>query len=126
MTIAEFVTTYGSSSQPIKSIAEKWFLEKKIDDFLGTPLRGGLVIADYWVNDQLVDALPPDVRSGFEELMKERADTIFEIKKILIEKASLGEKHLLGLMNKIQGQIGENIFLSNVGGAQLATSGSQR
>ena len=126
MTILEFIEEYGKDIRPAEEIFRQWALEEKIDDFLGTQVMGGVIIADLWKDGQLIDSVPEEVRAGFEVLMKEKADTIHEIKALLLQNAKEGEKNLEGLLNKIQGQIGENLFKESVKGATLAPKLNQR
>ena len=126
MTIQEFAVKYGEAPKPIHSIVDQWVLEKRVDDFLGTALTGGVVIADLLEGGRLVDSIPAEVRVAFKELMKGDADTVDEIKAHLLEKIANGKTSLDGLRRKIQGTMGELAFKDNTSGAELALSGSQR
>jgi len=124
MTIQEFVVKHGGNPRPIHSIVDRWVWEKQIDDFLGSAVTGGVVVADLLKGGQLVDdSIPAEVREAFKELMKEKADTVEEIKVHLLEKTG---KSLEGLRRKIQGTMGEVAFVQNTGNAEIALSGSQR
>lgn len=127
MTIQEFAQKYGGDPKPICSIVDQWVLEKKVDDLLGAALNGGIVIGDLLQGGQLIDSIPLEVRGAFKELMKEKADTLDEIKAHILEKAATSNQSLDGLLNKIQGPMGELAFKNNVGGgAELASLGNQR
>lgn len=124
MTIQEFAAKYGDAPKPIHSVVDRWVLEKQVDDLLGTTITGGVVIADLCKDGQLVDSIPAEVRAAFKELMKEKADTVEEIKTHLLEKTG---DSLDGLRRKIQGTMGELAFKNNTsGGAELAPLGNQR
>jgi len=127
MNINSFIIKYGKNSRPIKEIIHHWVLEKEVDDFLGTTIMGGMLIADVMIGDGLLDTVSPEVREGFTKLMGEKTDTYYEIKKIILEKAKKGDASVRGLISKIQSQIGENEFVRQTGGvARLAESGSQK
>ena len=126
MTINEFIKKYGDISEKIDSVLKKWVIKKEVDDFLGTPIMGGYLVGDLLIGDGLSDGIPSELKGAFATLMKEKADTYHEIREFIIEKYEKGGESVKGLMNKIQGQMGENIFLENVEeGAKLAESGSQ-
>ena len=91
------------------------------------PVMAGVTVADVLLGDGLGDTFSPDVRAAFRNLMEERADTRHEVEALLRAKLELGDESVRGLMNKVQGQIGEDIFVRGAGGhAALAPSGSQR
>jgi hypothetical protein len=131
MSIHSFVQKYGSEpTRPIEQLARRWEAERKVRDFLGTPVMAGMTIADLAIGDGLGDTFSPGMREAFQSLMDERADTRHEVEALIREKLELGGKSVQGLMNKIQGQIGEDSFVRAAGGraglADLAESGSQR
>lgn len=126
MTINEFIKKYGDRSEKIDTILKKWAVKKEVDDFLGMQIMGGYLIGDLLIGDGLSDAIPSELKEAFSGLMKEKADSYQEIRKIIIEKIEKGDESRIGLINKIQGQFGENQFIENVGDtARLAESGSQ-
>jgi len=114
-------------TKSMEEISKKWTREKKIDDFLGSSIFTGLMIEDALAGDSLLDRLNPEVREAFGNLMGEKADTFSEIRKLILEKDQTSQASVDGLINKIQGQYGENEFLKIAGGsASLAESGSQK
>ncbi|MBI3429052.1 MAG: hypothetical protein HY050_03135 [Actinobacteria bacterium] len=126
MDVSEFSKKYGIASQSIDKIVDQWILEKRVSDFLGTEIFAGVMISDLMMGDQLVDTVPPDVKDAFFNLMGDQADTRSEIETMILEKAHVSRESVIGLMNKIQGQLGEDTFKKTVGAsAELATSGSQ-
>jgi hypothetical protein len=128
-TIHEFLEKHKlCESKPINLTIKKWVNEKKVDDFLFHSVGGGIIVADLLLGDGLIDqdAIAPEVLAGFKNLMKEKADSLEEVRAIFFEKMNNGEESLAGLINKIQGQLGEDQFVDAVGSAaQLANSGSQ-
>src|SRR5215510_4662 len=129
MTMKEYAERYGQKAGPIKEIVDRWVLEKQVHDLLGMQLAGGTILADHLAGGELADSLPQSVRIAFEGLMKEKADSLYEVKSLLLKKVKLGQQSLEGLKNKIQGTMGELKFSSEVSTlrweAELAPSGSQ-
>jgi hypothetical protein len=126
VTIEEFVQKYPSPTRPVSKIVQRWIVQKELRDFLGMPIMAGVTTLDVLVGDRLVDTLSPEVKQAFTELMGTRADTRAEIERLILEKFESGEEAVLGLMNKIQGQMGEDIFVQLAGPvARLAPSKSQ-
>lgn len=128
MSINKFVTKYKTSSKTsIDKICNKWRAEKVASDFLGTEIMAGVLIGDAIIGGDILDHLSLNVKMAFSELMKGKADSITEIKSLIIEKYQISPKSVEGLLNKVQGQYGENIFVISVGStASLAESGSQK
>jgi hypothetical protein len=125
-TIEQFAEKHGAKARPIGEVVDRWILEKRIGDFLGTEVFGGIMIADLMVGDRLVDTVPPDVKDAFSHLMGAEVATRAEIERLIVEKAHNSREAVMGLMNKIQGQLGEDAFVRAVGHtAELAPSGSQ-
>jgi hypothetical protein len=125
-TIDHFAETYHGDARPVDEVIDRWVLEKRVADFLGARILGGVMIADLMVGDRLVDTIPPDVKAGFFHLMGDQAATREEVAQIIIQKAADSREAVVGLMNKIQGQLGEDAFVRAVGhAAALAPSGSQ-
>src|SRR5262245_17401740 len=126
MTIDEFAAKYPATGRSAETVVRRWVIEKKVRDFLGLPALGGVTIADLLLGDKLVDTLSPEVREAFSHLMEGAADTRAEIERLLVEKIDLGGGALLGLINKVQGQLGEDAFVRLVGSAaRLAGNKSQ-
>lgn len=122
MKIEDFLEKYATPDvRSINETVRNWALEKRIDDFL---IFTTSIVGDWWGGDGLADAISPKVAAAFRDLMHEKADSYLEVKRILLEKDS---KSLDGLINKIQGQLGENEFVKQTHGmATLAESGSQK
>ena len=126
MSIAQFANKYSTASRPIERVAQRWVVEKEVRDFLGTTVMAGATVADLMIGDRLVDTISSEVKVAFENLMGSVADSREEIEHLILEKIEIGDKAVFGLINKIQGQLGEDLFVRAVGsGAQLAESGSQ-
>lgn len=127
MNIETFLKKHVSSkTRSINETVKKWVLEKEVKDFLGMSVMTGVLVADLLKDGSLSDFISPDVANAFKELMGEKADSYHEIKRLIIEKASTSPASLEGLINKVQGQLGENEFIKLTGGlGKLAPSGSQ-
>lgn len=125
MNIKEFSKKYEkqlSETSPFK----RWEAEKSVDDYLGTTVYAGVTIGDLLHNGSLRDKIDSDTFKAFNELMNDKADSFEEIRSLIIEKSTRGDSSVAGLLSKIQGQLGENVFVENIGaGAELAKSGSQ-
>lgn len=125
-TIEQFATKHRAHARPIEEIIDRWLLERRIHDFFGTAIFGGITIGDLMIGDRLVDTIPPNVKDAFSDLMGAKAATRVDIERLILEKAHNGRESVMGLMNKIQGQLGEDAFVRAVGpSANLARSGSQ-
>jgi hypothetical protein len=86
----------------------------------------GVTISDLVVGDGFIDTIPPEVKQAFHNLMGPSFQSREQIRQLLLEKIESSEKSVQGLMNKIQGQVGEDLFLRITGStARLAESGSQ-
>jgi len=125
MDIKTFCEQYGQRRRPIDDVLGQWRVEQ-VDSFLDNLIAGGVLLSDLAIGDGLRDQISPELLKGFEALMHGKADTYNEVREILHEKLALGDQSVLGLVNKIKGQIGENIFAEAAGpSARLAKSGSQ-
>ena len=140
MNIETFRAQYGGNAHNIKEVMRQWQLIE-IDGLLRTlrdqhdQLIGSAVIAaDALHGDGMLDQIPSELRAAFVNLMHERADTYEEMRHVLLRTIqsndggflSFDDNHVRGLINKLKGQIGENVFQQHVGSAaELAHSGSQ-
>lgn len=127
MDIDSFVKKHCGTSRPIKETIHNWMLDKKVSEFLNTKILDSVLIVDVMVGDGFSDSISNEVKEAFKELMGEKGGNYYEIKKIILEKWRNSESSLEGLINKIQGTLGENEFVRQTGrAARLASSGSQR
>jgi hypothetical protein len=127
VTIEEFAQRHAASVRPIEQVVDDWVADKRRQDQAHASVFAASIGTDLVNGGSLLDALPEEARQGFAQLMGDKADSLLEIKRMFAEKDGLGAASLRGFKNKIQGQIGENIFRSAAGsGARLAESGSQR
>lgn len=126
MKIVEFAEKYCDSSRLIECTVRRWIAERRVNDFLGAQIMAGVTISDLMIGDGLVDTISPEVKEAFHNLMGSGFETRDQIKELILEKMERGNDSVRGLMNKIQGQLGEDIFKGMMGRtAQLAESGSQ-
>ncbi|MHC4278198.1 MAG: hypothetical protein ACYSTI_12895 [Planctomycetota bacterium] len=122
MDIKTFCEQYGQRRRPIEDVLGQWRVEQ-VDSFLDNLIAGGVLLSDLAIGDGLRDQISPELLEGFEKLMGGKADTYNEVREKLL---ALKDESVPGLVNKIKGQIGENIFVKEVGPhARLAASGSQ-
>lgn len=123
MKIEEFYDKYSSSeTYKMENLIDKWVIEKRLDELLGfAAITGG----DLLIGDGLLDAIPGDVRDSFQHLMGEKAHTFEQVRQIILDKARDGSPSLSGLVNKIQGQLGEDLFVKATPNASLASLHNQ-
>lgn len=127
MTIQEFAERHaGTNTRAIAHVARDWQAERLTRDFLGTPIAAGVLMGDLLLGDGIGDSLSTRTRAAFEELMRARADSRSEVLALIREKYDVSEESLRGLLNNIQGQVGELLFVESArGAAELATNKSQ-
>lgn len=137
MTIDEFCVQFGNDASSIDVIAQRWsvaevdrLLARLDQDFIGH----ATIVGDALHGDGIPDQIPRQLAEAFSALMKEKADTYRQMRQILAERIRDGDGDLLsfqnprvvGFVNKLKGQIGENEFQKHAGvAARLASSGSQ-
>ena len=124
MNIEEFCEKYQNGKKEIKSIMCQW----ELDSLLHTQVSSGVILADLLIGDGLLDQISPELQDAFTKLMGENAESYSQIKQILYEKLENGDASVLGLVNKIKGQVGENQFIEELGNdvtARLADSSNQ-
>lgn len=81
------------------------------------------------VGDGLRDQVSPELFEAFHALMGEKAQTYDQVRQILLDRLEDGPASVMGMINKIKGQIGENRFMSHAatlgGEARLADLANQ-
>jgi len=130
MNAQEFIQTYKvPNSFKSTNYFDKWKQEKEIDGLLGSMVAGGVTLGEVLSNDDLSDQISQELYDGFKSLMGDKINSYEDIRDILVEKMEIGDRSVLGLVNKIKGQIGENAFIQEAHqlgvNAKLAESGSQ-
>ena len=126
MNIEDFCRLNKTTTKNVEWFVKKWVYEKQVNDLLGTTIAGGIALGDLLVGDGLRDQISPELYNGFKELMGDKADSFDKVRELLVEKLEKGASSVLGLVNKVKGQIGENHFVKLAGStASLAKSGSQ-
>jgi len=150
MSIEDFVSRHREDARSIHSIIKEWQISE-IDTLLQTAsdhagakpgmeemiesgTGGAAVIADAIHGGTLLDQIPTEVQEAFTNLMKVKANSFSEMRQLLLTHLqddqgafrSFDDRHVMGFVNKLKGQIGEDIFKSHIGSAAtLAKSGSQ-
>lgn len=130
MNIKDFTEKYSTDcSHSMEELCRKWEIEESVDKFLNTSVSTGVVLGDVLTSDKLLDQISPELLDGFHKLMGDEANTYDEVREILLENLEKGDSSVLGIINKIKGQIGENQFIEEISkqgfSARLAESGSQ-
>ncbi len=86
-------------------------------------------MADILIGHGMSDKISPQLLSACQNLMNEKAESADQVCAILVDKLMLGDAAVQGMINKIKGQIGEDIFAETAAQAgfmaRLADSGSQ-
>jgi hypothetical protein len=130
MSIKDFIRRHDHKSPRIHEVIRRWSVEHQVDDFLNAKLMPGLLVADLFIDDTLRLAdrppIPEGVQKAFSNLMGEKANSYEEVRSLILDKIERGEQSVFGLMHKIQGQFGEDLFVSaSEGKASLASLGNQ-
>lgn len=129
MSITEFCARHGSGERgSVESLATAREREREVDELLHAQIGTGVVLRDVVVGDGLMGQISPELRDAFAGLMGEKADTYDKVRRILRRKLDSGDPSVLGLVNKIKGQVGEHRFLAAArtgASARLATLGNQ-
>jgi hypothetical protein len=154
MNIREFAEHHGGGVRPIRSVIAAWQLSELQELVIQAPSDVGersedvnrfrstlgedagqiVLLGDYLRGSTLLDPMPPELRAALAELRKIDPRDLSAMRDELLSHLSGGEEgylpfddpRVLGYVNKIKGQIGENLFKQHVGkAAELATSGSQ-
>lgn len=130
VTIHEFARRYGQHRpKPIEQVANRWQRQAQLDHLLGSTVAGGITLGDLMVGDGLRDQISPELLRAFHELMGEEAESYDQVRQILLDRLEDGPASVLGMINKIKGQVGENWFLEEATrhglDARLADLGNQ-
>lgn len=132
MNINEFLLKYRQDSRPIEEIISLWSAKTLTDKFLNQKVGEGIILADLLLGDGIFDKnslllskVSIESIEAFKNLMGEKADDISKVRELIVEKFVDGDSSVSGLISKIQGQIGEDIFKSTFANVELAESGSQ-
>ncbi len=125
--IQQFMSAYKPIS--MSEACRRWLLERDVKEFLAYSVGGGVVLGDLLLGGGVRGQVSPELLSGFQNLMGQKADTIPEIESILLDKLIAGDESVMGMISKIKGQIGEDYFVDAAREmgleASLAESGSQ-
>lgn len=140
MRIEEFCARFGNDVRPIDEVMQQWqvsevdvllsTLASEHDQVVGT----AVIVGDAINGGSLLDQIPSEVRDAFTNLMRTKAETYGQMRRILLDHCResdgsfmrFDDARLVGFVSKLKGQIGENLFQQHVGNAAiLAESGSQ-
>ena len=142
MALAKLVAALPGPPRRVADIVQEWQLAECADalreaGLLATAAGGAAIVGDALRGGSTLDSLgriPPAVQDAFQKLMGVRPGDYEHMSQLLLQHVSLtesgsiafDEKSVFGFINKLKGQIGENMFVEHVGpAAQLAQSGSQ-
>lgn len=130
VTIHEFARKHNQHRpEPIEQVANRWERQAQLDQLLGSTVVGGITLGDLMVGDGLRDQVSPELLGAFHELMGEKAESYDQVRQILLDRLEDGPASVLGMVNKIKGQVGENWFVDQAQAlgleARLAELGNQ-
>jgi len=130
MRIDDFSARHRHTSLGIADeIVPRWDRERELHEVLGTPVAGGLTLGDLMVGDGLRDQVSPELFNAFHKLMGQKAQSYDDVRQILLERLEDGPASVVGMINKIKGQVGENWFVEQAQAlgqnARLAELGNQ-
>jgi hypothetical protein len=153
MTIEEFCRLHAGGARDIQSVIQDWQVAEISDLFdeacaSGTPAAAkecigeamrsmagdAVIVGDVISGGSLLDQVPPVLQEAFVKLMGAKADSLTEMRRILLSHLQsadggyrlLDDRHVVGFVSKLKAQIGENLFKEHLGSvASLATSRSQ-
>jgi len=115
-TIDDFCRSYPEANESsIDDYANKWLIEKQVDELLGTAIASGVVFGDLLVGDGLRDQISHKLFEGVLKLKNDEAMTYSQVREFLIDKIGQGDPSVAGIINSIKGHIGEMQFLNQVG-----------
>jgi hypothetical protein len=140
MNIDEFCAQFGSNARNINDVMRQWQLEeldgllRTLEDQHDQLIGSAVIVGDALHGGTLLDQIPRELKEAFANLMHEKADSYEQMRQILLHNVradnggflSFDDRHVLGFISKLKGQIGENLFQHHVGSAAaLAESGIQ-
>jgi len=153
MDIREFMSKYGGAQRPIRSVIADWQVAELrqlldtaqsaqmpgqgtsgIEEAIGEYGGDATVVGDLLRGGTLLDQVPKDLRDAFVALMGDDPHDYRLMRQRLVEHLvdqdgdymPFDDPRVVGFVNKMKGQIGENVFQRHVGAAaKLAVSGSQ-
>lgn len=154
MDIHEFVGRYGDAPRPMRAVMADWQVaelrqlldtareslspstevESAIDSTISDRGADAVVVGDLMRGGTLLDQIPKDLRNAFVALMGDDPRDYQLMRQRLLDHLvdqngdymPFDDPRVVGFVNKMKGQIGENLFQKHVGtAARLAASGSQ-
>jgi hypothetical protein len=114
MNIEEFCSVHSVDREieHIDSFISNWALQAQVDEFLAMPVMEGVLIGDWLSGKRIADIdfteldqnIPVAAKDGFAHLMQEKANSVDEIRDLIIRKFRGSEKSLIGLIKKFRGR----------------------
>jgi len=116
MIIDDFCKSYPEASgSSIDHYADKWLIEKQVDDLLGTSIASGVVFGDLLVGDGLRDQISHKLFEGVLKLKNDETMSYSQVREFLVDRIGQGDPSVAGIINGIKGHIGEMEFLKQAG-----------
>ena len=84
MSIKKFAEKHPSNGSKISKISLLWLNQTKVDDFLGIPIFGSILVGDYLNGGVLIDTVPEDILTAMKELMPSKISSGFDARNYLM------------------------------------------
>lgn len=115
MAIKNFLIKHERSKRSIKDVVASWLIDKKVDNFLGSPIMSGVLIEQYLTDEFLQQNIPADLQKAFALFKGDQADEVAEIKAIIRSRFLESPEKLDAYLNNIKGRLGEIRFQEQMG-----------
>jgi hypothetical protein len=113
--MAVFAEQHGTDK-----IFRRWLLEKEVQDFLHLNVTGGIILVDVLTGHGMQDTISPQLLAACKNLMGDKIASADQINQMLVDRMMDGDAAVLGFINKIKGQIGEDVFVDTANHAGLS------
>jgi hypothetical protein len=113
--MAVFAEQHGTDK-----IFRRWLLEKEVQDFLHLNVTGGIILVDVLTGHGMLDTISPQLLAACKNLMGDKIASADQINQMLVDRMMEGDASVLGFINKIKGQIGEDVFVDTANHAGLS------
>lgn len=126
--IEAFAAAHSERARPIGDVVRRWNAQRAATDLADAVIVGGAMAADLLSGDGFRDQIPIELRDAVAALSgaQKNAAAYDTARRAIASVLERGDENVAGWVNKYKGQLGENLFVEQLGaGARLASSGSQ-
>lgn len=126
MNIDDFSKKYGTSRKNSNNIVNKW-KNNEVEYILDNIAFSSVFLSNAIEGDGITNRIPPDLFEALNKVYVTRnIETYGDARTLLREYLDKDDRAVMGFVNKVKGQIGENKFSDDLGGAaRLARSPTQ-